>query len=174
MRSRPWKHKRIKESQEPLISIPESILRLKPHPYVSLGAPYLNGLNPWFLRKSVVDRLINAQQFLSEINSNLQLAVFDALRPISVQKFMFEFTIQDTCKSRGIDIEDYSSRDIIKEIIDEVSLFWAEPSFAPTTPPPHSTGAAIDFTLADMNGFLIQKILMMIVMLIHILIGMQT
>ena len=30
--------------------------------------------------------------------------------------------------------------------------FWATPSFDPATPPPHSTGAAIDVTLTDENG----------------------
>ena len=149
---KPWNNMQIYECHEPLISIPQSIIRLTPHPYMSLGAPYLDGANPWVLRKSVLKRLIKAQHFLSERNPYLQLALFDAWRPISVQKFMFNYTIQETCKSRGVDINDYSANEIVTEILEEVSNFWAKPSSNPSTPPPHSTGAAIDLTLADLQG----------------------
>ena len=152
MKMRPWKNIKIKECNEQLISIPNSIFRLTPHPYMSIGAPYLNGVDPWVLRKSVSKRLIEAQQYLSESNPHLQLALFDAWRPISVQKFMFNYTIQEICISRGIDINDHSLKGIVTEIIEEVGHFWARPTSNPSTPPPHSTGAAIDLTLADMNG----------------------
>ena len=152
MKFRPWNNIKINECHEPLIPIPQSIFRLTPHPYMSLGAPYLNGADPWVLRISVLRRLIEAQQYLSERNPDLQLALFDAWRPISVQKFMFNYTIQETCKSRGIDINDHSEKRNIAEIIEEVSCFWAKPTFNPSTPPPHCTGAAIDLTIADMSG----------------------
>ena len=152
MKLKPWNNIEINECHEPLISIPQSIFRLTPHPYMSLGAPYLNGEDPWALRKSVLKRLTKAQQYLSESNPHLQLALFDAWRPISVQKFMFDYTIQETCKSRGIDINDHSVNVTITEIIEEVGRFWAQPTSNPLTPPPHSTGAAIDLTLADMRG----------------------
>ena len=152
MKLRPWNHIKINECNEPLVSIPESIFRLTPHPYMSLGAPYSTGVDPWVLRTSVLKRLIRAQQYLSDINPHLQLALFDAWRPISVQKFMFNYTIQETCKSKGIDINDLSVNGDINDVIEEVGRFWAKPSSNPLTPPPHSTGAAIDLTLADMNG----------------------
>ena len=152
MRFKPWNNIKINECNEPLISIPHSIFRLTPHPYMSLGAPYLDGADPWVLRKSVLKRLIEAQHYLLESNSHLQIALFDAWRPISVQKFMFNYTIQETCKSRGIDINDHTINETITEIIEEVGRFWAKPSFNPSTPPPHCTGAAIDLTLADING----------------------
>ena len=149
---RPWNYIKINECNESLISIPKSIFRLTPHPYMSLGAPYLSGADPWVLRRSVLKRLIRAQQNLSEINPQLQLALFDAWRPISVQKFMFNYTIQETCKSKGIDINDCSVNGGINDVIEEVGRFWAKPSSDPLTPPPHSTGAAIDLTLADMTS----------------------
>ena len=152
IKSKPWNYIKINECNESLISIPKSIFRLTPHPYMSLGAPYLSGADPWVLRRSVLKRLIRAQQNLSEINPQLQLALFDAWRPISVQKFMFNYTIQETCKSRGIDINDHSVKGNLDEIIKEVNRFWAKPTTNPSTPPPHSTGAAIDLTLADMTG----------------------
>ena len=152
MKLRPWNNITINECHDPLISIPESIFRLTPHPYMSIGAPYLNGADPWILRNGVLKRLLKAQQYLSESNPHLQLALFDAWRPIAVQKFMFNYTVHETCKSRGIDINDRSENAAITEIIEEVGRFWAKPSFDPSTPPPHSTGAAIDLTLADING----------------------
>ena len=152
MKLRPWNNIKINECNEPLVSIPESIFRLTPHPYMSLGAPYSTGVDPWVLRPSVLKRLIRAQQYLSDISPHLQLALFDAWRPISVQKFMFNYTIQETCKSKGIDINDLSANGDINVVIEEVGRFWAKPSSNPLTPPPHSTGAAIDLTLADMTG----------------------
>ena len=152
MKFRPWNNIKINECNEPLISIPQAFYRLTPHPYMALGAPYLDGEDPWVLRKSVLQRLIEAQQNLAEINPHLQLALFDAWRPLSVQEFMVNYTIQETCKSRGIDINDHSEKGTISEIIDEVGRFWAKPTSDPSTPPPHSTGAAIDLTLADMSG----------------------
>ena len=152
MKSRPWNNIKINECNEPLVSIPESIFRLTPHPYMSLGAPYSTGVDPWFLRTSVLKRLIRAQQYLSDISPHLQLALFDAWRPISVQKFMVNYTIKETCKLRGIDINDFSANGGINDVIEEVGRFWAKPSSNPLTPPPHSTGAAIDLTLADMTG----------------------
>ena len=151
MKLKPWNNIKINECKEPLISIPKSIFRLTPHPYMSLGAPYLAGTDPWVLRRGVLKRLILAQQLLFEINPQLQLALFDAWRPISVQKFMFDFTIQETCKSRGIDVNNLSFNGSINNVIDEVSCFWAKPSYDPHTPPPHSTGAAVDLTLANIN-----------------------
>ncbi len=152
MKIKPWNKIKINECHEPLISIPQSVFRLTPHPYMSLGAPYLKGEDPWVLRKSVLKRLIDAQQYLSGINPHLQLALFDAWRPICVQSFMFNYTVQETCKSRGIDINNLSEKTTITEIIGEVGNFWAKPTYNSSTPPPHSTGAAIDLTLADMSG----------------------
>ena len=152
MKLKPWINLKINECNEPLICIPESIFRLTPHPYMSLGAPYLTGSDPWVLRRSVLIRLIQAQKYLFEINPQLQLALFDAWRPISVQKFMFDYTIKKICRSKGIDIYNHSLNVDISDVIEEVSHFWAKPTSNPLTPPPHSTGAAIDLTLADMTG----------------------
>tara|TARA_B100000700_G_scaffold326256_1_gene437248 strand:- start:1563 stop:2318 length:756 start_codon:yes stop_codon:yes gene_type:complete len=152
MRLKSWSCENIRECNEPLIPIPESIFRFNPHPYMLLGAPYINGATPWVLRESVVIRLIEAQQYLSAKSPFLQLAIFDAWRPIPVQEFMFNYTINETCKLRDIDIKDPSSSRRLSEVVEEVSRFWAQPSYDPSTPPPHSTGAAIDLTLADMMG----------------------
>ncbi len=152
MQLRPWKNIKINECNEPLISIPEKILRLTPHPYMSLGAPYSYGADPWVLRSGVLKKLIQAQRYLSEINPHLQLALFDAWRPIAVQEFMFNHTINEICRLKGIDNNDLCTNSDITDVIEEVGRFWAKPSSNPLTPPPHSTGSAIDLTLADMSG----------------------
>ena len=54
MKLRPWNNIKIKECNEPLVSIPESIFRLTPHPYMSLGAPFFTGVDRWVLRPSVL------------------------------------------------------------------------------------------------------------------------
>ena len=51
-----------------------------------------------------------------------------------------------------MNIDDISNKEDITDVIEEVGRFWANPSCNPLTPPPHSTGAAIDLTLADMTG----------------------
>ena len=153
MKLKPWNNVKIKECHESLVSIPKSIFRLTPHPYMSLGAPYRKGIDPWVLRESVLIRLLEAQRILSESHPHLQLALFDAYRPIAVQKFMFNHTIHEICISKGIDINDYPANSPPAEIIEEVSRFWAQPSSNPSKPPPHCTGAAIDLTLADMKGY---------------------
>ena len=124
MKLRPWNNIKINECNESLISIPETIFRLTPHPYMSLGAPYSNGADPWVLRRSVLKRLIQAQQYLSEINPQLQLALFDAWRPIAVQKYMFNHTIEETCRSKGIDINDLSANRDITGVIEEVAVSY--------------------------------------------------
>jgi len=40
----------------------------------------------------------------------------------------------------------------IEQVIADVGRFWATPSEDPATPPPHSTGAAVDLSLADAAG----------------------
>lgn len=43
-----------------------------------------------FLQKDVAIRLVKCQEFLSQIDSNLHLIVFDGLRPLSVQQEMWD------------------------------------------------------------------------------------
>ncbi|ABX08937.1 M15 family metallopeptidase [Prochlorococcus marinus] len=149
---RPWHQIPISASKDPLVEIPFRLLRLEPHPYLSLGAPYANGSSPWRLRSKVIDRLFLAQDLLKNTNSELQLAIFDAWRPLAVQKFMVEYSIQRECLNQAISFSDSNYSSKYQEIVDQVQKFWAPPSTNPLTPPPHSTGAAIDITLATSNG----------------------
>ena len=150
--TRPWTDKPIEDCGEPLQALPLAIHRLNPHPYLALGAPYADGSSPWRLRLTVVSHLLNAQKELQFDFPDLCLLVFDAWRPIEVQSFMIEYSINKECSLRGLDRQNQMNQSSIEEVIKDVSKFWAPPNVSPLNPPPHSTGAAVDLTLADLNG----------------------
>ena len=136
---RPWSPIPIEDCGEPLQPLPSAVLRMEPHPYMALGAPYGASGNPFQLRQGVVQRLLDAQQRLSEHDSSLQLSIFDAWRPIAVQAFMVDHSIAELCRERGVKAR---SGDAFDRVVADVGRFWADPSRDPATPPPHSTGAA--------------------------------
>ena len=94
----------INDCGEALVPIPDQIIRMLPHLYTTLGAPYGENLGPWWLRDGVVNRLLDAQSQLKRIYPSYSLAVFDAWRPISVLEFMINHAIETECEFRGIDI----------------------------------------------------------------------
>tara|TARA_B100000700_G_scaffold324528_1_gene430894 strand:+ start:624 stop:1343 length:720 start_codon:yes stop_codon:yes gene_type:complete len=153
---KPWSKYPINECGEVLKSLPLSIKRLEPHPYFILGAPYEKGMDPWRVRSGLIPLLLEAENRLQYYHPDFRLAIFDAWRPISVQSFMVEYTINQECQKRGISrcsSEDHLYK--LDDVIKEVSMFWAEPSKDPSNPPPHSTGAAIDITLSYVSGPLV-------------------
>jgi zinc D-Ala-D-Ala dipeptidase len=140
----------IQECGEALIKIPQSLAIAVPHAYQTLGAPYGNK-SPFYLRTGIIDRLEIAQSFLQTIHPDWQIKVFDAYRPISVQRFMVEYTLGELADAQGLDRASLSQSQE-KELMAQVLQFWAIPSDDPNTPPPHSTGAAVDVTLVDRHG----------------------
>ena len=122
-----------------------------PHPYVAAGAPYGPGADPFRLRSGVIKRLLAAQRLLQQQQPNLRLAIFDAWRPVAVQRFMVNHAIAQECQRRGVDRDDPAMSSALEAVITDVGRFWAPPSDDPATPPPHSTGAAVDLTLATIN-----------------------
>ena len=129
--------------------LPPDLLRMEPHPYMKLGAPYGASGNPFQLRLGVVQRLLEAQQRLIEHDPSLRLSIFDAWRPIAVQAFMVDYNIAELCRERGVEVR---SGDAFDQVVADVGRFWAAPSRDPATPPPHSTGAAVDLTLSSRDG----------------------
>ena len=146
---RPWSPIPIEECGEPLQALPSALLRMEPHPYMALGAPYGASGNPFQLRLGVVQRLLDAQQRLIEHDPSLRLSIFDAWRPIAVQAFMVDHSIAELCRARGVEV---CSGDAFDQVVADVGRFWAAPSRDPMTPPPHSTGAAVDLTLSSSDG----------------------
>jgi len=62
MALRPWSPIPIHDCGEPLETLPSSLWRLEPHPYMVLGAPYGPNGDPFRLRQGVVQRLLQAEQ----------------------------------------------------------------------------------------------------------------
>jgi len=147
---RPWSPIAIAECGEPLLPLPPQLLRLEPHPYLALGAPYGSGGSPFRLRQGVIERLLRAEALLQERQPGWRLAIVDAWRPLAVQRFMVQHAIAEECAVRGIDPDQPSPA--FEAVVAAVGRFWAPPSEDPATPPPHSTGAAVDLTLACADG----------------------
>jgi len=148
---KPYQTVPIAESGEPLIAIPSPPLaHIEPHPYAQLGAPY-GDQSPFFLRRGVCDRLLAAQTQLTQLKPGWTIQVFDALRPVAVQTFMVQYALVEMAEAQGLDPDQLS--DAARQRLEQaVSQFWATPSFDPATPPPHSTGGAIDVTLLNAAG----------------------
>lgn len=150
----------IAECHDPLVAIPETPFAFtQPHAYLALGAPYA-GTSPWMLRQRVLDALLAAGDALNSLRAGWRLKLFDACRPVSVQSFMVwrEFRIQAELAGHSLaahgnpaDLE-RQDPDLYAVLAARVFEFWGIPSDDPNTPPPHSTGAAIDLTLQDAAG----------------------
>jgi zinc D-Ala-D-Ala dipeptidase len=151
---KPYRQVPIQECNEPLVAIPLELFAIEtPHPYMKCGADY-DGRSPYYLRQGVLDRVIQAQIGLQQLHPGWQIQIFDAYRPVEVQQYMVDYTFRKTVASRSLDSNNLS--DLQQEQIwADVYQIWAIPSFDLATPPPHSTGAAIDITLVDERGNLV-------------------
>jgi len=122
----------IKECEEKLVEISKEFAVFTPHPYLHVEAPY-GDKSPFYIRKEVLERLHVAQKRLSFLKAGYKLKIFDAYRPIKVQKFMIE----------------YDTKRYGKEIAQK---FWSPiDKNIELNPPPHSTGGALDLTIVDKN-----------------------
>ncbi|MFM5981740.1 MAG: M15 family metallopeptidase [Sphaerospermopsis kisseleviana] len=148
---RPYHQISIIECGEPLVKIPlEGFAVETPHPYEKLGANY-GGYSAYFLRASVVENLIEAQNYLQLLHPGWYIQIFDAYRPVAVQQFMVDYSFAQAVQARELIESDLSTQQR-EEIWQQVYEIWAVPSLDMNTPPPHSTGAAVDITLVDENG----------------------
>ena len=152
---KPWYGIPIIDNKEELTLIPSSFKFINPHPYLKLGAPYKNKNFIWVLRKSVVDRLIMANNYLQKISSDYSLIIYDSWRPLEVQSFMFYSVFKDECRKRNLNIP-FNEMNAYPEILEKVNKFWAYPHEETSQPPPHSTGGAIDIGLSDDLGNLVE------------------
>jgi D-alanyl-D-alanine dipeptidase len=155
MPAKPYQSIPIQDCGEPLVPIPlDRFAAEQPHPYERLGANYA-GKSPFCLRKRVLDALIAAQDKLqhidAQIDAQIRLLIFDAYRPIAVQQFMVDYSFAIAVQAQGLTPETLTPAQK-QAIWEQVYQIWALPSDNPHTPPPHSTGAAIDLTLIDKQG----------------------
>ncbi|MEH2245900.1 M15 family metallopeptidase [Nostoc sp.] len=148
---RPYRQIPIFECGEPLVEIPLELFAVEsPHPYEKLGAPY-GKHSPYYLRQSVIENLLQAQNYLDVLHPNWRIQIFDAYRPIAVQQFMVDYSFVQALQDRALTEVELSSNQR-QEIWEAVYEIWAVPSLDEKTPPPHSTGAAVDVTLLDDAG----------------------
>ncbi len=146
---KPYQTIPINECGERLVPIPSgAVLLTNPPPYAALGAPY-GGIEPWQLREKVLEALLDAQIHLAAAQAGWSLLIFDAYRPNEVQNFMVEREFMLVSGGRTPAQVPEPERAALYQ---RAYRIWAIPSTDPTMPPPHSTGAAIDLTLADAKG----------------------
>lgn len=152
--SRPYHHIPIQDMGEPLAAIPlDKFAVISPHPYQNVGAEY-NSYSPYHLRQGMIDRLLMAQSYLEQIQPGWKLAIFDGYRPVAVQKYMVDYTFGELVQSQGWQQEKLSpeQKESIWALVYQI---WAVPNQNPATPPPHSTGGAVDLALADATGAIV-------------------
>ncbi len=148
---KPYQQIAITECGELLVPIPLNTFAVEsPHPYQLVGAIYVQ-TSPYYLRQGVLDSLIQAQAYLQLKHINWRIQIFDAYRPVAVQQFMVDYTFTQVVEAQKLSIANLSAAQR-EDIWQQVYQIWAVPSFNPLTPPPHSTGAAIDITLVDDMG----------------------
>ncbi len=153
-KSRPYHHIPIEDLGEILNTIPlHQFSVISPHPYQQAGASYLC-YSPYHLRQGVIDRLLLAQEYLQTQKPGWKLAIFDGYRPVIVQQYMVDFTFGELVKTKGWQQESLTP-DQKEHLWELVHHIWAVPNYDPTTPPPHSTGGAVDLALADATGSIV-------------------
>ena len=102
-----------------------------------------NAINKCLVRKEVLDRLIEAKKYLPK---GITFEIWDAYRPISLQKELYY-----KYKEKIIDEFNliYKTEEEINEIING---YVSYPIFDENLSPAHTTGGAVDITLADINS----------------------
>lgn len=112
-----------------------------------LNPPYWakapGSIDALLMRKSVGEKLARVDFRLKKLG--FQLFLFDAWRPRAVQAFFHNVWTPREISKRRPDL----SGDALKE---EVTRYWAAPTEDAKRPAPHATGAAIDLTIAIVNG----------------------
>ncbi|MGB6170213.1 MAG: M15 family metallopeptidase [Geitlerinemataceae cyanobacterium] len=152
---KPYQQISIAECGEPLVPIPLNLFAVEsPHPYEKLGAPY-GDRSPFFLRQGVLNCLLDAQIHLQQHQPGWRIQIFDAYRPVEVQQYMVDYTFKELVTAEGLSPDKLTptQRQAFQE---RVHQFWAVPSFDRATPPPHSTGAAVDVTLIDADNQIVE------------------
>ncbi|WP_106475651.1 M15 family metallopeptidase [Phytohalomonas tamaricis] len=113
------------------------------HPiYFKLGVP--GAVPECFVRTEVYQRLLTAAQTLP---AGVMLVVLDGWRPLEVQCHLYT-TLLGLITQRFAALDEATRRGRIRG-------FVALPSDDPLCPSPHLTGAAVDVTLCDEHGLLL-------------------
>lgn len=133
----------IVESGEPLqaVSLAPEPVRIYPA-YYKMGIP---GAPPeCHLRLGVFNRLLKAA---ASLPNDVCMVVLDGWRPFKVQQYLFDTLVNLMERARPD-----SSRN---QLVAEARNFVSPPSTLESAPSPHLTGGAVDVTLADKSGRLL-------------------
>jgi D-alanyl-D-alanine dipeptidase len=136
--------RRIEENGDPLVPaslIPGRIL-VRPH-YYHMGLT--DAVPECYVRKDVLRRLVAASKSLPNGN---RLVILDAWRPVALQKAFFETFIEELHQTHP--------RASQRELETMATAFVAHPNASERRPSPHLTGGAVDLTLVDEDGMLME------------------
>jgi D-alanyl-D-alanine dipeptidase len=135
---------RIEENGDPLVPaslIPERILAW-PH-YYHMGLA--DAVPECYVRKDVLRRLVAASMNLPK---GTKLVILDAWRPVVLQQAFFETLIEELHQTHP-----HASQ---RELETMATAFVAHPNACEQRPSPHLTGGAVDLTLVDEDGILME------------------
>lgn len=133
----------IGENDDPLVQVcpAHPLIRVIPH-YAEQGIP--GAISECYVRQGVYNRLLNAARALP---SEYKLVVLDGWRPICVQQYLFDALLT----SIRADYPDIDESVLLQRTVEFVSL----PSSDELAPSFHLTGGAVDVTLSDENGHIL-------------------
>ena len=137
------KNIKIEDNEEELVStslIPEKIV-VRPYYFIQ----NIEGALPeCYLRNEVFEKLIKAHEKLPE---GYKFVIFDGWRPIKVQKRLYKMIKEKLTKN-------YPSKN--KEKIKKMATnYVALPSSKKESPSPHTTGGAVDLSIVNKKGKLL-------------------
>lgn len=134
----PFQEIEIQECGEPVVELTSVGIACEPR-YFNQG---LTASKSIFVRKSVAEKLLQAQENLQ----GLKFLVWDGLRSRNVQNSLY----QRFWNEMKMKYPSWSSDQLLVEVGKYVT-----PADDPKRIPPHSTGGAIDLTLTEKNGSLL-------------------
>ena len=145
---RAWTEKEVKSI--PIIESGEKMVPMSLAPDRILVRPqyYIQGLSgalpEGYVRLSVYNRLIQAAKSLP---AGFRFVIFDSWRPLRVQQSLFE-AMQTRIRAAAPGLSEETVRE-------RASVYVAPPAKDPGKAAPHSTGGAVDLSIADENGLLV-------------------
>lgn len=95
-------------------------------PYNFMGRKLYDGLNKAFMQPELAQKVSEARKLLKKIRPDLNLLIYDAARPISIQHKMWDM------------VKDTDMRDFVADPTNSQGM--------------HNYGAAVDLTLMDCTG----------------------
>lgn len=135
--------KKIEECNEKLV-----LMSLAPDKILVSSQYYIQdisgALSESYARESVYQKLVEAIKFLP---AGYRLVVLDCWRPLKVQRSLFN-KLKDKLKKLYPSVSD-------EEVTNKTLIYVALPSKDATKPSPHNTGGAVDLTIVDENGLLL-------------------